>query len=61
MIAGAITACAEIDGAARFRNKQSVALNFTEGVFMRYIAVIHCKGKVFSAAAGEFINMLTSV
>lgn len=42
------------------RNKQLVALNFTEGVFTRPIGIIHRKGKVFSAAAREFVNMLTS-
>jgi DNA-binding transcriptional LysR family regulator len=42
------------------RNKQLVALNFTEGVFTRSIGIIHRKGKVFSAAAREFVNMLTS-
>ncbi|HEU0174838.1 MAG TPA: LysR family transcriptional regulator [Blastocatellia bacterium] len=42
------------------RNKQLVALNFTEGVFTRSIGIIHRKGKVFSAAAREFVNVLTS-
>ena len=42
------------------RNKQLVALNFTEGVFTRPIGIIHRKGKVFSSAAREFVNMLTS-
>jgi DNA-binding transcriptional LysR family regulator len=42
------------------RNKQLVALNFTEGVFTRSIGIIHRKGKVFSAAAQEFVNALTS-
>lgn len=42
------------------RNKQLVALNFSEGVFTRSIGIIHRKGKVFSAAAREFVNMLTS-
>jgi DNA-binding transcriptional LysR family regulator len=46
--------------ASEVRNKQLVALNFTEGVFTRPIGVIHRKGKVFSAAALEFVNMLTS-
>src|SRR5262249_11378821 len=50
----------EITVANEVRNKQLVALNFTEGVFTRPIAIIHRKGKVFSAAAREFINMLTS-
>jgi DNA-binding transcriptional LysR family regulator len=50
----------EITVANEVRNKQLVALNFTEGVFTRSIAIIHRKGKVFSAAAREFINMLTS-
>lgn len=42
------------------RNKQLVALNFTEGVFTRPIGIIHRKGKVFSEAARQFVNMLTS-
>ncbi|MGH9769025.1 MAG: LysR family transcriptional regulator [Blastocatellia bacterium] len=42
------------------RAKQLVALNFTEGVFTRSIGIIHRKGKVFSAAAREFVKMLTS-
>jgi DNA-binding transcriptional LysR family regulator len=42
------------------RNKQLVALNFAEGVFTRPIGIIHRRGKVFSAAAREFVNMLTS-
>ena len=42
------------------RNKQLVALNFAEGVFTRPVGIIHRKGKVFSAAAREFINMLTA-
>ncbi len=46
--------------ASEVRNKQLVTLNFTEGVFTRSIGVIHRKGKVFSAAAREFVKMLTS-
>jgi LysR family transcriptional regulator, transcriptional activator of the cysJI operon len=42
------------------RNKQLVALDFTEGDFTRSIGIIHRKGKVFSAAASEFIKTLTS-
>ena len=42
------------------RNKQLVALDFTEGVFTRSIGIIHRKGKVFSAAASEFVKTLTS-
>jgi LysR family transcriptional regulator, transcriptional activator of the cysJI operon len=42
------------------RNKQLIALNFTEGVFTRSIGIIHRKGKVFSAAASEFVKTLTS-
>jgi len=37
-----------------------VALNFKEGVFTRPIGIIHRKGKVFSSAAREFVNLLTS-
>jgi DNA-binding transcriptional LysR family regulator len=50
----------EITVVNEVRNKQLVALNFTEGVFTRSIGLIHRKGKVFSAAAREFVNMLTS-
>jgi DNA-binding transcriptional LysR family regulator len=42
------------------RNRQLVALGFTEGVFTRSIGIIHRKGKVFSAAASEFVKTLTS-
>jgi DNA-binding transcriptional LysR family regulator len=41
------------------RNKQIVALDFTEGVFTRSIGIIHRRGKVFSAAASEFVKTLT--
>jgi DNA-binding transcriptional LysR family regulator len=41
-------------------NGMLVALNFSEGAFTRPIGIIHRKGKVFSAAAREFVNMLTS-
>jgi LysR family transcriptional regulator, transcriptional activator of the cysJI operon len=50
----------EITVANEVRNKQLVALNFTEGVFTRSVAVIRRKGKVFSAAARAFVDMLTS-
>ncbi len=42
------------------RAKQLVALDFTEGVFTRSIGIIHRRGKVFSAAASEFIDVLTT-
>jgi DNA-binding transcriptional LysR family regulator len=42
------------------RNGLLVALNFTEGTFTRPIGIIHRKGKVFTPAAGEFINLLIS-
>jgi LysR family transcriptional regulator, transcriptional activator of the cysJI operon len=42
------------------RAGQLVALDFTEGVFTRSIGIIHRKGKVFSAAAREFISVLTA-
>ncbi len=42
------------------RSKILVALDFTEGVFTRSIGIIHRKGKVFSAAAREFVQLLTS-
>ncbi len=41
-------------------NRLLVALDFTEGTFTREIGIIHRKGKVFSPAAREFINLLTS-
>jgi len=41
------------------RNKQIVALDFSEGVFTRSIGIIHRRGKVFSAAASEFVKTLT--
>ena len=37
-----------------------VALNFTEGTFTRPLGIIHRKGKVFSVAVREFINLLVS-
>ncbi|MCI0339280.1 MAG: LysR family transcriptional regulator [Acidobacteria bacterium] len=37
-----------------------VALNFTEGIFTRPIGIIHRKGKVFTPAIREFINLLIS-
>jgi len=37
-----------------------IALNFTEGVFTRPIGIIHRKGKVFGAAAREFVRLLTA-
>ncbi len=40
------------------RNQQLVALSFTEGTFPRAVGIIHRKGKLFSAAAREFIQML---
>ncbi len=36
------------------------ALDFSEGTFTRSIGIIHRKGKVFSAAAREFVRMLTA-
>lgn len=36
------------------------ALDFSEGVFTRPVGIIHRKGKVFSAAASEFVQMLTA-
>lgn len=35
-------------------------LEFSEGTFTRSIGIIHRKGKVFSAAAREFMRMLTA-
>ena len=36
-----------------------VALDFTDGEYMRLIGIIHRRGKVFSAAASEFVRLLT--
>jgi LysR family transcriptional regulator, transcriptional activator of the cysJI operon len=36
------------------------ALDFSEGTFTRSIGIIHRKGKVLSAAAREFVKMLTA-
>lgn len=44
--------------ASEVRNQQLVALGFSEGVFPRAVGIIHRKGKLFSAAAREFIQML---
>jgi LysR family transcriptional regulator, transcriptional activator of the cysJI operon len=41
------------------RGGSLVALEFTEGVFTRPIGIIHRKGKIFSAAAREFVRLLT--
>ncbi len=46
--------------ASEVRSRLLVALNFSEGTFTRPLGIIHRKGKVFSAAAREFINLLTS-
>ncbi len=40
------------------RNQQLVALKFTDGKFTRSVGIIHRKGKVFSAAAKEFIELI---
>jgi DNA-binding transcriptional LysR family regulator len=42
------------------RGKTIVALDFAEGTFTRPIGIIHRKGKVLSAAAREFVHLLTS-
>jgi DNA-binding transcriptional LysR family regulator len=42
------------------RSGMLMALNFTEGEFTRPVGIIHRKGKVFSAAAAEFVRMLTA-
>jgi DNA-binding transcriptional LysR family regulator len=41
------------------RNGMLVALDFTDGEYMRLIGIIHRRGKVFSAAASEFVRLLT--
>jgi DNA-binding transcriptional LysR family regulator len=46
--------------ASEVRSRMLAALNFTEGVFTRPVGIIHRKGKVFNAAASEFIQLLTS-
>jgi len=40
------------------RNRLLASLDFSEGTFTRSIGIIHRKGKVFSAAAREFVNLL---
>ncbi len=42
------------------RGRMLTAVGFTEGTFTRPIGIIHRKGKVFNAAAKEFIKLLTS-
>jgi LysR family transcriptional regulator, transcriptional activator of the cysJI operon len=42
------------------RSGMLAALNFTEGPFTRPTGIIHRKGKVFSAAANEFVRLLTA-
>lgn len=44
--------------ATEVRNQQLVILKFTEGPFNRPIGIIHRKGKIFSPATREFIDML---
>lgn len=46
--------------ASEVRSRLLAALDFTEGTFTRSIGIIHRKGKVFSAAAREFLSMLTA-
>ncbi|HMZ22555.1 MAG TPA: LysR family transcriptional regulator substrate-binding protein, partial [Blastocatellia bacterium] len=42
-------------------NRLLAMLDFSEGTFTRPIGIIHRKGKVFSPAAGKFVEMLTAV
>ncbi|MGE0881918.1 MAG: LysR family transcriptional regulator [Blastocatellales bacterium] len=42
------------------RSRSLVSLEFSEGTFTRAIGIIHRKGKVFSAAVREFLNLLTA-
>lgn len=42
------------------RNGMLVALKFTEGTFTRSIGIIHRRGKSFSRAAQEFMQLLTT-
>ncbi len=44
--------------ASEVRNQQLVALKFLDGTFTRSVGIIHRKGKVFSAAASEFIELV---
>ncbi len=44
--------------ASEVRSRLLAALDFSEGTFTRSIGVIHRKGKAFSAAAREFVNLL---
>jgi hypothetical protein len=37
-----------------------IALNFVEGTFTRPLGIIHRKGRVFSAAVREFIELLVA-
>jgi DNA-binding transcriptional LysR family regulator len=46
--------------ASEVRSRLLAALDFSEGTFTRSIGIIHRKGKVFSAAAREFLGMLTA-
>ncbi len=42
------------------RSHLLAALEFSEGTFTRAIGIIHRKGKVFSSAAREFVNLLVA-
>ncbi len=42
------------------KNGLLVQLDFTEGTFTRAIGIIHRRGRVFSAASREFVQMLTA-
>ena len=42
------------------KNGSLAQLDFTEGTFTRAIGIIHRRGRVFSAAAREFVQMLTN-
>lgn len=46
--------------ANEIKNGALIALEFTEGTFTRPIGIIHRKGKLFSAAAREFVELLTT-
>ncbi len=47
--------------AKEVENRLLAMLDFSEGTFTRPIGIIHRKGKVFSPAAGKFVEMLTAV
>jgi DNA-binding transcriptional LysR family regulator len=43
------------------KNGMLMALDFADGEYLRLIGIIHRRGKVFSAAAKEFVRLLTEI